>query len=52
MTIRRESYSEQRKRLLIELRLMRMTKPTRRVVKHQQRLMKALRIARKEGILK
>lgn len=36
--------------LLVELRLMRLTNPARRVVKHQQRLMRALRFAHKEGL--
>lgn len=38
--------------LLVELRIMRMTKPAKRVVKHQQRLMRALRLARNMGLVK
>ena len=44
------SYAERRRALLIELRMMRMTKPARRVVKHMQSLMRKLRLAHKEGI--
>lgn len=43
------SYAERRKMLLVELRLMRLTNPARRVVKHQQRLMRGLRFARSIG---
>lgn len=46
----RATYAERRRMLLIELRLMRLTNPARRIVKHQQRLMRALRFARREGI--
>lgn len=44
------SYAERRRTLLVELSIMRLTNPTKRVVKHQQRLMRALRIARREGV--
>ena len=47
----RPSYAERRRMLLIELRLMRLTQPARRVVKHQQRLMRSLRFARREGVV-
>jgi len=47
----RRSYAERRRMLLIELRIMRLTNPARRSVKHQQRLMRALRFARREGVV-
>lgn len=40
------SYADRRRALLIELRIMRLTNPSRRVVKHMQRLMRALRTER------
>jgi len=46
------SYAERRQSLLIELRVMRLTKPTKRVVKHMQRLMRGLRWMRTEGLVK
>lgn len=46
------TYAEHRRLLLIEMRLMRLTKPAQRVVKHQQRLMKVLRLVRRDGIVK
>jgi len=42
-----ETYAERRRALLIELRLIRRTRPSRRVVKHMQRLMKKLRTYRR-----
>lgn len=36
-------YQEQRQALLIELRLLRLTKPSKRVVKHMQRRLRKLR---------
>ena len=48
---RRTSYAERRRMLLIELRIMRLTKPSRRVVKHMQRQMKKLRFAHREGVV-
>lgn len=47
-----ESYAEQRRSLLIQLRIMRRTKPAKRIVKHMQRLMQALRFARSMGLVK
>ena len=46
----RPTYVERRRMLLVELRLMRLTNPARRVVKRQQRLMRSLRFARREGL--
>lgn len=45
------SYAERRRGLLIELRIMRLTHPQKRVVKHMQRLMRGLRWMRSEGIV-
>lgn len=47
----RRSYEERRRLLLIELRLMRLTNPSRRVVKHMQVQMRKLRFAHREGIV-
>lgn len=46
----RLTYAERRRLLLIELRLMRLTYPARRVIKHQQKLMRQLRFAHREGV--
>lgn len=45
------TYAEERRMLLIELRIMRLSQPARRIVKHMQRLMRSLRWRRKEGVL-
>ncbi len=45
----REGYEERRRLLLVELRLIRLTHPARRVVKHMQMQMRKLRYARKMG---
>jgi hypothetical protein len=42
-----ETYEHRRKLLLIELRLIRLTKPAKRVVKHMQRQMRKLRTTRR-----
>lgn len=44
-----QTYVQQRKLLLIELRLMRLTAPARRVVKHMQTQMRKLRTMRNMG---
>ena len=46
-----ETYAQQRLALLVELRLIRLTSPARRVVKHMQTQMRKLRNARRMGIV-
>jgi hypothetical protein len=41
------AYADERRALLIELRIMRRTGASKRVVKHMQRLMRKLRTARR-----
>ena len=48
--LREKTYAERRRMLLIELRIMRFTSPSRRVVKHMQMLMRKLRFAHREGM--
>jgi len=51
MKRRSMSYAERRLVLIVELRLLRMTKPALRVVKHVQREMRKLRNARRMGVI-
>jgi hypothetical protein len=46
------TYAERRRSLLIELRVMRRTNPSKRIVKHMQTLMRKLRTARRLGVVK
>ena len=46
------TYAERRRLLLLELRFMRLTNPARRIVKHQQKLMRKLRFTRNMGVVK
>jgi hypothetical protein len=45
-----DTYAE-RRRALIELRMMRRTNPSKRVVKYMQSLLRILRFAHREGVV-
>lgn len=46
VSFKTHSYAERRRMLLLELRIMRLTNPSKRIVKHMQRQMRALRFWR------
>jgi hypothetical protein len=46
-----DTYAERRRALLIELRMMRRTNPSKRVVKYMQSLLRILRFAHREGVV-